>query len=82
VWLLVQRSSARWRWASEFDVQGHAGESRIDRRQSTRQMLYDEFGSKTTAPPPCWREARAEIGGKCTISPSDAAGTRCWSYCH
>jgi hypothetical protein len=26
-----------------FAVQGDAGESRIDRRQSTRQILYDEF---------------------------------------
>ena len=34
VWLLVQRSSAMCRWASEFDVQGHAGESRIDKGQS------------------------------------------------
>jgi hypothetical protein len=32
--------------ASEFDLQGHTGESRIDRRRSTRQMLRDEFWLK------------------------------------
>ena len=62
---------------SEFDVQGHAGESRIDRRQSTRQMFYDELWLKDNGAAPLLGEARAaEIGGKCTISPSDAAGTR------
>ena len=65
--LLVQRSSAMCRWASEFDVQGHAGESRIDRRQSTRQMLYDEFGSKRTVPRACI----SDFLGK---SPGDTSG--------
>jgi hypothetical protein len=42
--------------ASEFDVQGYAGESRIDRRQSTRQMSYDEFWLKDNgADPLLWR---------------------------
>jgi hypothetical protein len=77
---LVQRSSAMCRWAASWTCRGHAGESRIDRRQSTRQLLNDEFGSKRTVPRafPISRE----IPGGHVWADIDFAAQRCVHACN
>jgi hypothetical protein len=74
---LVQRSSAMCRWAASWTCRGHAGESRIDRRQSTRQLLNDEFGSKRTVPRafPISREIPGDTSGQILILRRNAVCT-------